>query len=133
MKHTARSEPSLARPVPVTARLCPKQPDLAPVSPCISSLILDSWLGPGQGHSKISAWERVINRRTFNFIYFSKKKKSDCPENVHQNIPNISIKSGGSPKFEYWNIFRFSKLHIDFYYKRSIKNYNYISRVLCWP
>ena len=56
MKHTARSGPSLARPVPFTARLFPEQPDLAPVGPCISSLFLDSWRGPGQGHSKISAW-----------------------------------------------------------------------------
>ena len=57
MKHTARSGPTLAWTVPVTARLCPEQPDLAPVGSCVSSLIFDSWPGPGQGHSKISAWE----------------------------------------------------------------------------
>ena len=56
MKYTARSGPSLAQPVPVTARLCPEQPDLAPVGPCVSSLILDPRPGPDQGHSKISAW-----------------------------------------------------------------------------
>ena len=63
MKHMARPEPGQTRRIPIIARSNPGKPDLAPVGwSWVSSLISDSWSGPGQSQSKISARVFVIKK-----------------------------------------------------------------------
>ena len=44
-----------------TARLDPRQPYPASVSPCVSSLFWDSWSGPGWSHNNIFALLSVLH------------------------------------------------------------------------